>query len=99
MYTRPLPALATVTALAIASGATSLLAASNAGRGDLKLQGNGAFWMGLASGVPSAAAGMPGLQYPSGVITPAINHTGAVYGFSGLANGATVTIAIWESSM
>lgn len=97
-FTRPFPALAAVSALAIASGATSLLAASNGARSELKLQGADAFWLGVASGVPSGAAGMPGLLIASGAISPAISHIGPVYGFSGAANGATVSIRIWESS-
>lgn len=98
-FTRPFPNLAAVSAMFIASGATSLVAASNAARAQLKLQGADAFWLGVASGVPSAAAGMPGLLVASGVISPDISHTGPVYAFSGAANGATIAIRIWEGSM
>jgi hypothetical protein len=97
-FTRPFPAIPTLTAMFIASGATSLVAPSNAGRTDLKLQGADAFWMGVASGVPSGPAGMPGVLIPSGVITPAAPHTGAVYAFSAAANGATIAIRAWEST-
>jgi hypothetical protein len=97
-FTRPFPALATVTARFIASGATSLAAASNGARADLKLQGADAFWLGVASGVPSAVGGMPGLLVASGQLSPAISHIGPVYAFSGAANGATIAIRVWESS-
>jgi hypothetical protein len=98
VFERSFPNLAAVSAQFIASGATSLLAASNAARFDLKLQGADAFWLGVASGVPSGAAGMPGLLIASGQLSPAITHNGPVYGFSGAANGATVAIRIWEAS-
>jgi hypothetical protein len=99
MYSRPYPNLASPTGMFVASGATSLVAPSNTLRAHLVLQGNGPFYMGAASGVPSAAAGMPGLLIASGVLSPDALHTGPVYAFSGLANGATVAITIWESSL
>lgn len=98
MYTRPFANTPALTTLFIASGATSLVAASNLGRAQLKLQAADAFWLGVASGVPSGAAGMPGLLIASGAITPDITHTGAVFAFSGAANGATVAIRVWETS-
>ena len=98
MFTRPFPNLPALTMVAIASGATSLVAPSNAGRVELKLQGADAFWLGAASGVPSGALGMPGLFQPSGVQVP-ISHTGPVFAFSGAANGATIALRIWETSV
>jgi hypothetical protein len=98
-YTRPFPNLAQASVLLIASGATSLISATNLGRADLKLQGADAFFMGVASGVPSALGGPPGLLVASGAISPAISHTGPVYAISGAANGATIAIRCWESSM
>lgn len=97
-YTRPFPNLAAVTTLFIASGATSLAAASNGARAQLKLQGADAFWLGAASGVPSAAGGMPGLLIGSGQLSPDLLHSGPVFAFSAAANGATIAIRIWESS-
>lgn len=97
-FTRPFPNLATVTAMFIASGATGMVAASNAARAQLKLQGADAFFIGAASGVPSGAAGMPGLLVASGAISPDLLHTGPVFAFSAAANGATIAIRIWESS-
>lgn len=98
-YTRSFPNLAAVTTLFIASGATSLVAASNLGRAQLKLQGADAFWLGVASGIPSTAAGgVPGLLIGSGAISPDITHTGPVFAFSAAANGATIAIRAWEST-
>lgn len=98
MFTRPFPNLATVTVALIASGATSLIAATNPARSQLKLQGADAFFMGVASGVPSALGGPPGILVASGALSPDITHTGPVYVSSGAANGATIAIRAWESS-
>jgi hypothetical protein len=97
-FTRPFPNLPAISVLFIASGATSLIAASNAGRAELRLQAADAFWLGIASGVPSAAGGMPGLLIASGAVSHPIAHVGPVFAFSGAANGATVAIRCWESS-
>jgi hypothetical protein len=98
VYTRPFPNLAVLSIVNIASGATSLLTGSNSGRAQLKLQGADAFFLGTASGVPSAVGGMPGLLIASGAFAPDVLTTGPVFAFSGAANGATIAIRVWESS-
>lgn len=88
-----------MTTLFIASRATSLVAASNPARAQLVLRGVDALWLGVAFGVPSGTQGIPGLLVPSGALSPELIHTGPGYAFSGAANGATIALRAWESSV
>jgi hypothetical protein len=105
VFTRPFPNLAQVSALFIASGATGMVAATNLARAELKLQAADNFFMGTASGIPSGAAGPPGIFIASGQISPPITHTGPVYAVSQstpsapIITGATIPIRVWESSV
>lgn len=95
MFTRPLPAyqgLATTMFVGSTAGGV-LIAPSNAARIQLTVQGvNDGFRIGPVGSITASTV----LLAPSGIVTVLPLHSGAVYANPQV--GATVAIAIWEST-